>query len=123
MRVAGSERALRSEDTGTRSGAAAHILNLGRRAVNAFTDDPRHADHLHAWQILRLLHQQDNGGTVVALEHDPDWARLGSGLLAQEQLSEFGRVIDAPLAGEPLWYCLDALAELSAGIASGLSGG
>ncbi|MCW2540090.1 MAG: Methyltransferase domain [Frankiales bacterium] len=130
--------------------------------MNAFTDDPRHADDLHAWQILRpllddgrylpwttgsmrpaalvavcneivhgrrtsivecgsgvstvviarLLRQRGSESAVVALEHDPDWARLVSELLADEHLSAFGRVIHAPLAGEPPWYSLTALAEL-----------
>jgi predicted O-methyltransferase YrrM len=147
---------------GAQSGATADIIILGRHAVNAFTDDPRHADDLHAWQILRplldgghylpwttgsmlpaalvavcneivhgrrttivecgsgvstvvlarLLRQRGIGGTVVALEHDPDWARLVSELLANEQLSAFARVIHAPLAGEPPWYSLSAMAEL-----------
>jgi hypothetical protein len=36
------------------------ILTFGRCAVNAFTDDPRHEEDLHAWQILRPL--LDDGG-------------------------------------------------------------
>jgi predicted O-methyltransferase YrrM len=130
--------------------------------VNAFADDPRHAEDLHAWQILRpllddgnylpwstgsmrpaglvsvcndivhgrrtnvvecgsgvstvvlarLLRQRGIGGTVVALEHDRDWAHLVNELLAEDQLSAFGRVILAPLEGDPPWYSLGGLDDL-----------
>ncbi|MCW2524626.1 MAG: hypothetical protein JWO63_2961 [Frankiales bacterium] len=62
--------------------------------------------------LARLLRQRAIAGTVVALEHDPDWARLVNQLLADEGLSAFGRVVHAPLEGEPTWYSLSSLTEL-----------
>jgi predicted O-methyltransferase YrrM len=62
--------------------------------------------------LARLLRQRGAGGRVIALEHDADWAQLVNELLAQDQLSEFGRVVLAPLEGEPAWYSLGSLTEL-----------
>jgi predicted O-methyltransferase YrrM len=62
--------------------------------------------------LARLLRQRGTAGTVVALEHDPNWAQVVNDLLIQEGLSSYGRAIYAPLEGEPVWYSQDALSEL-----------
>jgi predicted O-methyltransferase YrrM len=62
--------------------------------------------------LARLLRQRGAGGAVVAIEHDPDWARLVGELLAEDQLAEFGRVVLAPLEGDPQWYSRAALTDL-----------
>jgi predicted O-methyltransferase YrrM len=131
--------------------------------MNGFTDDPRHAEDLHAWQILRpllddgnylpwttgtmrpaglvlvcndivhrgrtrivecgsgvstvvlarLLRQRGGGATIVALEHDAQWAALVTDMLARESLVNIARVVHAPLQGDPPWYARSALTEMS----------
>lgn len=58
--------------------------------------------------LARLL--RDRGaGSVVAIEHDADWAGLVEELLQREGLGDVARVVHAPLEGEPLWYARSAL--------------
>jgi predicted O-methyltransferase YrrM len=130
--------------------------------VNGFTDDPRHAEDLHAWQVLRpllaagnylpwstgamrpaglvlvcneivrrgrtrivecgsgvstvvlarLLRQRGGGATIVALEHDAQWAALVTDMLRRESLVDIARVVHAPLEGDPPWYARSALTEM-----------
>lgn len=124
----------------------------------SFTDDPRHPEDLHAWQVLRplldaggylpwssgamrpaalalvcneIVHgrrervvecgsgvstvllarllRYRGAGSVVAIEHDADWAGLVEELLHREVLGDIARVVHAPLEGEPLWYARSAL--------------
>ena len=58
--------------------------------------------------LARLLRHR-GGGSVVAIEHDADWAGLVEDLLHREDLGEVARVIHAPLEGEPPWYARSAL--------------
>ncbi|MCW2905198.1 MAG: Methyltransferase domain [Streptosporangiaceae bacterium] len=130
--------------------------------MNGFTDDPRHAEDLHAWQVLRplldegnylpwstgamrpaglalvcneivhrgstriaecgsgvstvvlarLLRQRGGGATIVALEHDAQWAALVTDLLRRESLNDVARVVHAPLEDDPPWYARSALREM-----------
>jgi hypothetical protein len=130
--------------------------------MNAFTDDPRHAEDLHAWQVLRpllaegnylpwstgamrpaglvhvcndivhrgrtrivecgsgvstvvlarLLRQRGGGATVVALEHDAQWATVVTDMLRRESLADVARIVYAPLEDDPPWYARSALAEM-----------
>jgi Methyltransferase domain len=129
--------------------------------MNGFTDDPRHAEDLHAWQVLRplldegnylpwstgamrpaglvlvcneivhrgrtriecgsgvstvvlapLLRRRGGGATIVALEHDAQWAALVTDMLRRESLGDIARVVHAPLQGDPPWYARSALAEM-----------
>jgi hypothetical protein len=134
--------------------------------MTGFTDNPQHAEDLHAWQVLRplvdaggylpwstgamrtaglvmvcneivyanrtrivecgsgvstvvlarVLRDRGDGGSVVALEHDADWAERVVDLLRREALEPFARVVHAPLEGDPRWYAPAALAELPAEI-------
>jgi len=138
------------------------VHESGRWDMNSFTDDPRHADDLHAWQVLapllaqgnylpwstgamrpaglvvvcneivhrsrtrivecgsgvstvvlaRLLRQRGGAGTIVALEHDAQWAALVTDMLRRESLLDLARVVSAPLAGDPPWYSRSALTEM-----------
>ncbi|MGX7678963.1 class I SAM-dependent methyltransferase [Jatrophihabitans sp. DSM 45814] len=130
--------------------------------MTGFTANPRHAEDLHAWHILRplldagnylpwgtgsmrpsglvlvcneilfgrrsnivecgsgvstvvlarLLRQLGGSATIVALEHDADWARLVTELLQRESLDGVAQVIHAPLTGQPLWYDRTALVQI-----------
>src|ERR1700710_2547756 len=51
---------LRSSWTSAPTDGPRRHPDLGRCAVNAFADDPRHAEDLHAWQILRPLLDDGN---------------------------------------------------------------
>jgi hypothetical protein len=61
------------------------------------------------------------GGIVAAIEHEPEHATRTRELLDAEGLSAWARVVDAPLAEEPLaqpgcrWYARAALEQLPAG--------
>jgi predicted O-methyltransferase YrrM len=130
--------------------------------VNGYTDDPRHAEDLHAWHVLspllaggnylpwstgamrpaglvlvcneivhrgrtrivecgsgvstvvlaRLLRQRGGGATIVALEHDAQWAALVTDMLRRDSLSDIARVVHAPLQGDPPWYAHSALTDM-----------
>lgn len=62
--------------------------------------------------LARLLRQLGRPATLVALEHDAQWAELVSELLAREHLDDVARVVTAPLEGEPPWYAPAAVASL-----------
>lgn len=67
--------------------------------------------------IARLLRER-GGGEVRALEHDPAFAATTRKLIEAEGLGDHARVIEAPLASEPLapegcrWYDREGLAAL-----------
>ncbi|MEV4420260.1 class I SAM-dependent methyltransferase [Patulibacter sp. NPDC049589] len=66
--------------------------------------------------LARLLREQDRGGTLVAVEHHPEWATWVGDRLAAEGLASIARVVVAPLAPHPLgrgrlpWYDAAAFA-------------
>jgi predicted O-methyltransferase YrrM len=66
--------------------------------------------------LARLLRDQDEGGTLDAVEHDARWAAWVRERLAQEGLSDVARVTFAPLGTHPFavddleWYDPEALA-------------
>lgn len=64
--------------------------------------------------LARLLRDR-RAGSVVAIEHDADWAGLVEELLQREGLGEVATVVHAPLEGDPPWYAraaLDAMDEI-----------
>jgi len=66
--------------------------------------------------VLARLMRERGYGSVAAIEHDDGWAALIDGLLVREGLSDFARVLYAPLEGEPPWYAPGALESLPAEI-------
>jgi hypothetical protein len=53
--------------------------------------------------LTRLLRER-GAGILVALEHDRHWAALVQDHLRRESLDAIGRVMYAPLGGDPVWY-------------------
>jgi predicted O-methyltransferase YrrM len=62
--------------------------------------------------VLARLLRERGSGTVVAIEHDGDWAALVRRQLEAEGLGDRAQVLHAPLAGDPPWYDATALAVL-----------
>lgn len=58
--------------------------------------------------------RERGAGSVVAVEHDGDWAALVGDLLRREVLDGVARVVHAPLEGDPPWYAQAALDALPA---------
>ncbi len=54
--------------------------------------------------LARLLRQGGGGATIVALEHDAQWAALVTDMLARGSLLDVARVVHPPLEGDPPWY-------------------
>jgi predicted O-methyltransferase YrrM len=64
--------------------------------------------------VLARLLRRRGAGSLVAIEHDGDWAELVGDLLRRESLHEIARVVHAPLEGDPPWYAREQLAALPA---------
>ena len=60
--------------------------------------------------LARLLHERERG-VLTSLEHDPHWATLIQDHLQREHLDQIGRVVHAPLQGDPPWYRLDEMPD------------
>jgi predicted O-methyltransferase YrrM len=58
--------------------------------------------------LARLLRERGAGG-LTAIEHDLHWAALVEDQLRREGLDTIGRVLRAPLTGEPQWYGAEGL--------------
>jgi predicted O-methyltransferase YrrM len=64
--------------------------------------------------ILARLLRARGRGSLIALEHDADWATRVTELLRGEGLEHVAQVVHAPLNGAPRWYdraALDALPD------------
>jgi len=66
--------------------------------------------------VLARLLRQRGAGSLVAVEHDGDWAALVTDLLRRESLEAIAQVVHAPLEGDPPWYAPAPLAALPAEI-------
>jgi predicted O-methyltransferase YrrM len=71
--------------------------------------------------VLARALQMSGTGHVYSLEHDPVFAQKTRDLLAQQGLSSWADVIDAPLTPWPefegrSWYALDGLASLQGAV-------
>jgi predicted O-methyltransferase YrrM len=71
--------------------------------------------------LARLLRQEGAGATLLAVEHDGQWARWVSDRLEREGLADVARVVVAPLAPHPKaldglhWYDQDPLDDALTG--------